>query len=199
VFEPELVRLVLAHGILGDLAVQEGVGLFGNAVAFLEDEEHARVEVLLALVALVDAQLAGLVALVQLFQVAGLDVRGEVAAERSVFDHDHVAAVQHGLVLVLDAGALQDSDPLHFLRRRVHFLQVKLSLVLRTAVGCFFVYAREFLVLRSLLLAGYVFRAVEVLVVVVVLQDYALPIPHVVTLFLVVDAGQNVPDGLEGA
>jgi len=199
VFEPELVRLVLAHGILGDLAVQEGVGLFSNAVAFLEDEEHARVEVLLALVALLDAQLAGLVALVQLFQVAGLYVRGEVAAERSVFDHDHVAAVQHGLVLVLDACALEDSDPLHFLRRRVYFLQVELGLVLRTAVGCFFVYAREFLVLRSLLLAGYVFRAVEVLVVVVVLQDNALPIPHVVALFLVVDAGQNVPDGLEGA
>jgi hypothetical protein len=55
------------------------------------------------------------------------------------------------------------------------------------------------MVLRSLLLAGYVFGAVEVLVVEVVLQDDALPLPHVVALFLVVDAGQNVPDGLEGA
>lgn len=198
-FEPELVRFVLAHGLLGDLAVKEGVWLFDYAVSFLEDEEHARVELLLALGTLVDAQLAGLVALIQLLQIAGVDVRGEVATERSVFDHDHVAAVQHGLILVLNAGALQDGDPLHLLGRRVHFLQVELSLLLRPAVRCFFVDAREFMVLRSLLLAGYVFGAVEVLVVVVVLQDDALPLLHVVALFFVVDAGQNVPDCLEGA
>lgn len=199
VFQPELVRLVLADRLLGDLAVEEGARLLADAVALLEHEEHAGVEVLLGLGALVDAQLAGLVALVELLEVAGVDVGGELALERGVLDHEHVAAVQHGRVLVLEAGALQDRDPLDLLGRGVHFLEVELGLLVGAAVGRLLVDARQLRVLGAVLLARDVLGAVELVAVVVVLEYDALALAHVVPLLLVVDARQDVPDGLERA
>lgn len=192
-----LVGRFLTETVLGDVALLDGVRLFRERLPFLQDELGASVHDLAHLLPLLDPQVARARTLVQLFEVAGEDVRTDVAVLGGVFEADGVPAAQLGVVVLLHP-ALQFDGPLFARLAAVHFAQFEEALVVRLAVRTVVFDALQVVHAHALLLLLDVARLVQVEAVELVDKQHALLVAHDVALLLVVHGGHDAPDGLLG-